>query len=300
MKISKIIRLRNASFILALFMSVTVVAQEFEVEDYRMLYNFRTLKQQDNSRLLEVKFIARNKKNKKDKLPVYEAKINFINLLNEKEILLGTSKTNNDGIAQLILPENQKYQSDSNGNINIIARFDGTASLNEIQKKISIKNIDLKLKLIERDSIKTVLVTAFTSDSTGVKSPAQGVDISIAIKSMFSKMIIEEGTLMNGEFEYKLTEEFPGDVNGNLTIYSMIEDHDVFGNVIQEETKNWGSSDNIDIKEKNKLWTSAAPIWMYVVLIIMLAGVWINYLYTIVKLFEIKNEAKNLDYYPEY
>lgn len=285
-----------ASFITALLVSVNCGAQEIEVSNYRMLYYFSTVKQHDNSRVLEVSFIARNKKNRKDKIPVFDAEINFINYLNKKEVLLGTSKTSKEGIAQLILPENQKYLTDPDGYINLVARFEGTDALDEKSKEISVKNLHLELNLTEIDSIKTVLVKAFTIDSLGVKTPVEDVDIIIAVGGMLSKLKLEEGTIEDGEFEFEFPKDIPGDVNGSLTVYSIIEDHEEFGNVNQKETINWGVFHKQYKEEKHMLWSEIAPIWMYIVLTIMLVGVWANYLYTIIHLYKIKKEGEINEY----
>ena len=55
-------------------------AQETDVSNYRMNFKFNTIKQPDNSRLLEVNFIGMNKKDRKDKIPVYDAEIKFYNV----------------------------------------------------------------------------------------------------------------------------------------------------------------------------------------------------------------------------
>ena len=278
-----------------LLISVTSSAQEIDMSKYRILYSFNTVKQADNSRLLEVNFTARNKKSRKDKLPVFDAEINFINILNDNEVLLGTSKTSKEGIATLILPENQKYLTDPNGNIYLIARFKGTEALKKKKQEIIVKNLHLELNLTEIDSIKKVLVKAFTIDSLGIQTPANEVDIKIAVGGMLSKMILEEGIIENGKFEFEFPTDLPGDVNGDVTIYSIIEDHEEYGNISQKETINWGVFDKQIKKEENTLWSSAAPIWMYIVLTIMLVGVWANYIYTIIHLYQLKEEGESYD-----
>jgi len=90
--------------IFLLFNNISV-AQEIELTNYKIRFNFNTVKQADNSRLLEVKFIAYNKKNRKDKIPVYDADIHFYNVLNEEELLLGSANTTKEGVAQFIVSE---------------------------------------------------------------------------------------------------------------------------------------------------------------------------------------------------
>ena len=48
-------------------------------------------------------------------------------------------------------------------------------------------------------------------------------------------------------------------------------------------------------KNDNTLWSEAAPIWMYVVLTILLVGVWANYVYTVINLVKIKKKSTELE-----
>jgi len=287
------------SIIVALLVNINGIAQQNDLSNYRTRFDFKTVKQADNSRLLEVTFMALNKKDRKDQLPVYEAEIQFFNILNDEEMLLGTSKTSNEGIAQLILPENQKYRTDGEGYINLKARFNGTDALGEEEGDLMVKDLHLDLNLTEIDSVKTVTLTAFTVDSLGVKTPVSDVDIITYVKAMLSKMNIDEGTISDGEYSFTMPQSFAGNPQGNLTITSIIDDNDEFGNIIQEKTVHWGTFNKPLQQDKNMLWTKAAPIWMYVVLTILLLGVWINYIYTIANLFIIKKEGDNLSSEPK-
>jgi len=280
------------SLIIALFFNNNTVAQELDANNYKYRFNFNTTKQSDNSRLLEASFIGVNKKDRKDKIPVYGAEIAFYNVLNEEKVLLGKSKTSKEGLAQLSLSENQLYLTDSERRIILLAHFDETDGLAGQEDELNFKDINLSLDLIEIDSIRTVVVKAFMIDSLGVENPVLETDLFIAVGSMMSKMKIEEGTIEDGEFEYEFPTDIPGDTNGDVTVYTLIEDSDEFGSVIQEKKANWGTFNKQISEDKNTLWSEAAPIWMYIVLSILLLGVWANYLYTIVNLFKIKKEGK--------
>jgi hypothetical protein len=297
----KTVFFRYSVFVLliGLINHTTSFAQEPDVVNYRMLYNFMTVKQQDNSRVLEVSFIARNKKDRKDKIPVFDAEIKFYNTLNEEAVLLGTSKTSKEGIANITLPENHQYLTDSDGNINLKAHFEGNDVLDEEEEILSVQNLFLELDLKEIDSVKTVLVNAFTRDSLGNKLPIKRMDIIISVNGMLSKMKVEEGTVKRGKFEFEIPTDIPGDSKGNFTVYAIVEDHDEFGNVIQEKAANWGVFNKQDANENNTLWSDVAPIWMYVVLTILLVGVWANYVYTIINLFSIKKEGKAIEFEAE-
>jgi hypothetical protein len=283
-----------ASFVLVFSFSLNGFAQELDASNYRMRFNFKTVKQADNSRLLEVNFYGQNKKDRKDKLSVADAEISFYNILNEDEILLGSSKTSHEGIAKIIVPNSQKYLTDEEGLITLVAKFEGTDALDAEEDEISIKDLFLELNLEEIDSVKTVLVKAFTIDSVGVKTPIEEADVIISIQGMLSKMILEEGTIEDGAFEYEFPTNIPGDVDGNITVFSIINDNDDYGNVTQQNSIKWGVFSKQITKEGNKLWSEAAPIWMYIVLTILLLGVWANYAYTIAFLFKIRKEGEKL------
>lgn len=286
-------------FLVALLFSINGNAQEKDASNYNMSFEFKTVKQADNSRLLEANFKGKNKEDRKDILPIYNAEIKFFNTLNEEEVLLGSSKTSQEGIAQITLPENQNYLTDENGNINLMARFEGNEALEEASSEIMVKNILLELNLEEIDSIKTVLVSAFAIDESGTKIPLEETDVIIYVQGMFSKMKIAEGTISEGTYEFELPTDLPGDANGNLTIFSIIEGHEEYGTVIQKKNVKWGIFQKQIKNPKNTLWSSAAPIWMYVVLTILLVGVWANYIYTFINLFKIKKEGKDLELEPE-
>ncbi len=271
------------------------LAQENDADNYKMLFRFKTVKQHDNSRLLEVSFIGQNKEDRKDKIPVYDAEIKFYNISGDNEALLGAAKTNKEGIANITLPVDQSYLSDEDGFINFTARFEGSDALDEEEDEILIKDLFLELNLAEIDSVKTVLVKANLKDSLGVETPVAELDIIISVGGMLSKMKLEEDTLEDGEFEFKFPTDLQGDADGNVTVYAIIDDHDEFGNVVQKQTINWGIFNKEESEASNTLWSEAAPIWMYVVLTILLVGVWANYVYTIINLLKIRKEGKQLE-----
>lgn len=286
-------------FVVTLIALLTVntigYSQEDDVKDFRMLYKFSTTKQADNSRLLEVSFIARHKKDRKNKVPVFKADINFFNVLDDNEVKLGTVKTDNEGFARLTLPDSQSYLTDEKGYMNLKAVFDGSDVLDSEEEELAVKDVFLELDLTEVDSVKTVILNAFTLDSLQTKVPVEEADIVFSVGGMISKMPIEEGTLEDGEYEFEFPENIRGNSEGMVDVYAFIEDHDDFGNVIQQNSRAWGNFKSQTVETKGKLWTDIAPIWMYVVLSILLIGVWANYIYSIFNLFKIKKEGKEIE-----
>ena len=269
-------------------------AQENDAENYRIRFGLSTKKQPDNSRVLEASFVGTHKKDRKDRVPVYNADINFYNVTEEGDLLLGTVKTDQEGTAQLTMPGNQKYITNDEGYINFKAVFDGTDDLDGEESELTVKDILMELNLEVIDSVRTVIINAFTLDSLNTKIPIEDAAIKVAVGGYLSNMPIQEGTIEGGEFQFKFPANIPGDKNGNIDVIASILDSDEFGNVVQKKNINWGVNKKIEI-ESNKLWSSAAPIWMYIVLSILLIGVWANYVYSIINLMNIRKEGKELD-----
>ena len=82
------------SWLLIGFITNTSFGQDFDLKKYRIKFNLSTIKQSDGSRLLNVDFTATNKKDRKDRLSIYEAEIDFYNYFNDEELKLGSSMTN--------------------------------------------------------------------------------------------------------------------------------------------------------------------------------------------------------------
>jgi len=268
--------------------STKVLGQEFELSNYKMRYTFSTSKDAENRRFLEVKFLAANKKDRKDRIPVADAMIKFYNSANDTLLLIGEVKTDKTGIATFEVPSMINLLIDEDGYYNFIAKFDATDSLKRQKKSLQVKDLILNLNLSEEDSLKMVSVEAYTLDSLGAKLPVEELDLVFSVGGMLSRMPIEEASLENGAYEFEITKDIQGDINGDFALYVFVDDHDDYGTILQMTESNWGVFDDIREPEKNKLWTEAAPIWMYIVLSILLIGVWANYVYAIIKLWKIK------------
>lgn len=294
MKTKNIKNILFTFFVMMFLTSYNTYSQDFDLGNYKTIYNFSTTKNADQSRLLEVSFVARNKKDRKDNIPVYEAEIQFFNVA-EEDVLLGTAKTDKDGIARLLLKDDQVYTKNEEGLIVIKAVFEGSDTMDAEEEELYIRDLFLDLNLEEVDSVKTITVNAYTLDSLGNQEAVSEVDFGIFIGGMLSKMKIDEGTIEDGEYVFEMEEMVPGDMDGDIEIFAIVEDNDDFGSVVQKKSAAWGTHREGIEPENNKLWSEAAPIWMYVVLSVLLGGVWINFVYTVVNLFKIKKEGQRFE-----
>ena len=264
-------------FIAVIFMcsnSFRVMSQEFELSNYKIRYSFSTQKNIEGNRELEVSFLAANKKDRKDRIPVSDALINFYHAGQDTLILIDAVKTNHKGIAKLIVPASFDLEMDEDGYYNFSAIFEATESLKRQKKSLQVKDLFLTMNLSEEDSVKMVALEAYTLDSLGGKLPVEELDVVFSVGGMLSKLPIEEGSVEEGVYEFEITKDIQGDINGDFNFYVFVDDHDDFATVTQQVASNWGVFDDIREPEKNKLWTEAAPIWMYVVLTFLLVGAW--------------------------
>ena len=282
------LKLSIVTLIIAFCFNTEVNAQKDSIKNYRALFKFMTVKQADNSRLLETSFVVRHRKDRKNVLPVYDAEIKFYNTTDDEDILLGTGKSDKNGIAQLILPPTQDYSTDADGYINIKAEFEGNDILKSARKSLAVKDVFFEMDLVEIDSVRTVQFNAYTLDSLNTKIPMEYADVVFSVGGMLSNMPIEEASVDEGYYEFEFPTDIQGDPQGYVDVYVTLEDHDDYGYVIQQKSVNWGIFHETVKESKNTLWSEAAPIWMYVVITIMLVGVWANYEYSLINLVRIK------------
>lgn len=289
----KIVFRFNLILLLSLVVSFISRTSAQGFEDYNISFDLTSLKQEDNSRLLKLEFSGTNTNDKKDVIAVVDAEVSFYNILEDQEILLGKSKTNKEGIISFIVPKSQKYLKDSDGYITVVARFEGNKVLDPQESELMFKDLFLEIVLNSEDSIRTVKVNAYTLNNDGAKEDVESLDIVIGVKGMLSKLVLDENALEGGTYEYELPEDIHGNSMGDLTLFVKVDEHADYGNVISTTLVKDTYAINKIKPEKNKLWTDAAPIWMYVVLTILLVGVWSNYLYSIFNLIKISKLGKS-------
>lgn len=264
-------------------------SQTTETSDIELTMELKTYKNSDDSRSLIAYLIGEDENGK---IPVFEGTISFFNRNDNKEILLGTLKTDKTGKAVFNLPAQINLLKDKNGVIKFLARFEGTNDFGPSEAEISVKDLRLTMTLNEEDNLKTISVTANSIDATGNEIPLEECTVLFYIQGMFSRLNIGEGWLEGGECTFEFPKDLPGDEKGNLTIFAMIEEHEEYADVEKMEKAKWGSHRSNYEEPNRALWTSGAPFWMIITLTILLVGVWSHYLYAIVQIVKIGKEGK--------
>lgn len=213
----------------------------------------------------------------------------------EEERLLAKVETNEKGKAVLQIAAGYKLPWDDKNNCTFIARFDGDETGKAADEEIAIKNINIDFDFFEEDEKKFVNVSITEPSDTGAAKPIYDAEVYGYITRLYSMLPFgEDYSDEEGKITYEFPARLPGDSLGNLTVIVKIDESDEYGTVETSKTINWGIA--VDFSESTSprsLWTDDAPIWMSFAVMIILAGVWLNFAFAIYKIIKVKKLGNN-------
>ncbi len=272
--------------IVALLIASPMHAQE-EVEiDYTL--TFKTVKNPDFSRSMIAEFYGMADR---DKYPIYQAEITFLNVLDTQEVVLGTVKTDKEGIAKLDLTKEQNYLRDEDAYMTFRAVFEETEGIDAFEEELAIIDLNLTMELNESEDGRSITAYANMINAEGEEEPIEESDIYFKVQGMLGRLTVDPGWLEYGEYTFDFPDDIPGDKDGNLEIYAMIQDNYDYGDVTQKAAAQWGTGPIVSPARTAKLWTELGPEWMIAVLTVLLIAVWANIIHTIYNLNQIKKEG---------
>jgi hypothetical protein len=254
-------------------------------------YNtFQYFKYTDGQRVLQTTLTY--SKNRME-LPLSGMEISFFTGGNEKK-LVSASLTDIKGVARFDLPAGMNMNTGKDGMWAFSSEFKGNDTIEASKSEITVKDVNLEMVLTVKDSIKTISLKALILVD-GKEKPVSGEAVKIYVPRMFSLLSIGELTLDdNGTASVEFPADLPGDKEGNLTLIAKFEENQTFGNVEKRETLKWGLPTDYSVPKTHRaLWTKTAPRWMIYTLSILLAGVWGHYLFALISLIRIRNNAKD-------
>jgi hypothetical protein len=212
---------------------------------------------------------------------------------------IGTVSTGKDGKAKSFLPPSLKSNWDAAGLHTFIAvpagKEDETAAELEITK--SKIEIDTATSEEGKKSI-TVKVQKFETD-TWVAVP--DVEMKVGIQRLGS--ILSAGddatytTDSSGTATVELTKDsLPGDAKGNVLLAAKVEDNDVVGNLLIQQSAPWGVVTKYDNSffSQRTLWSTQfkTPIWLLLMAYTIVLSVWGTLIYLILQMIKIKKLGK--------
>jgi len=148
----------------------------------------------------------------------------------------------------------------------------------------------ISIDFSEKNDTKTITVTAV--DQEGL--PIEDLELYFFVQRTFSLLPISDDfnvTDEEGIVEVVFPNDLNGDVNGNVVIFTKINESDIYNDLTIEKTINWGIPIEItDPKdEKRSLWAAAAnaPISLVIIVSLMIIAVWYIICYILFKLYRI-------------
>jgi hypothetical protein len=286
--------LKRIFFIVALPILLLISNMIFAQDDKPLrIYLDIMCYQKDTGKDLRATVRARIGENRKI-MPVAEIPINFYNITDSSEVLLGTASSDEEGVAIFTITRDRDLFWNKESGYSFSTSFDGNEKFRKASKNISIKEAKIEITFSEIDSTRIISAKAYEIDpSDSKRMPLNGIDLSFYVPGTFSLYKIGEGELNDGVCNVDFPVTLPGDSEGNLTVIARIEESDDYGFVEGSSTKDWGMvRENFVLEEKRGLGDTDAPLWMVYTLIVLLSAVWIHYIYVFVVIYLIKKEGK--------
>ena len=271
---------------MGLMLNMQVLASEAEILPTSI--DFRTVKQNKDSRLLQARLVAEDTNGRK---PVKGIMVEFFLLSSGGREKLGEMTTDDNGSGSILLTGTSGLQKGDDGYLHFVASFAGNDILVPAESEIRLKDAWLELEMFLEDSVRNIRYSGFTFDDGGNVVPIADQDIYLFVPRMFSMMPIADGWLeSDGSGVVEFPPDLIGDEHGNIEIIARIEDHPEFGNLEANGKVDWALTKHPERAEGplRELWTPIAPTWMIVTLITLLSGVWLHYFYAVFELFRIK------------
>jgi len=271
------------TFIIGVVFTYKGASQNDEKKMTRLRADY--FKESDGSEKVVAKLIIREERY----LPYEGAEVTFYSVQDTMSMLLGKTKTDNEGEASYLFEDNSEIFIDSTGLMTFELVYEGSATTMEARTEVVVKRADLQVSFIQEDTIKYIAVNAEEIDLEDETASIEGIDISVYVKGTFSLFKIgEQETNEEGRAMIEFPVDMPGDTAGVLTIVARIEDDNTYGNVDAAGMINWGVVVPLPEEPHRGLGDTDAPLWMVYTLIFLLSTVWFHYLYVVYTIFKIK------------
>jgi hypothetical protein len=214
--------------------------------------------------------------------------LTIYNVLDDETILLGKIITDNEGANRFTLANINALEPDSTGVYNIKVTFKGNDAFKKASKSIGFKDVDIKSKLITKDSINYITATLV---DVGTGSPLENESLGVQVQRLFQPLQIEEFNITdeNGTIIVPIEEGIPG-IDGNLTIEVLLNESDDYGTVKAVVIAPVGTLivDESTFDDRT-MWSprNKTPLFLLIFPNLLIFGMWGLILFLIANLFKI-------------
>lgn len=217
-------------------------------------------------------------------------KVTFLQITDTEEKVLGFVITDRKGVA--VLNTNaDSLKTDKEGKLHFKAVFAGNKSMDPAEEEVTIKRARLEMIPVKEDSVLSVQVKLIDL-GTGAEVPVPETMLGIFVHRSFYPLKIGEATTdENGEASVEISNNLPGDMNGNIILLAKLDENELYGNMESTITQKWGTPVSDKIKELPRaLWGAHPPLWMVFTFIILMTAVWGHYIVIIYELIRLRKE----------
>ena len=190
-------------------------------QGYTSSINLKVVKNNDGSRTFTSKLTGEGEKGT---FPVYQADVSYYNEVDGKKNLIGGQKTGKEGIVVLTVEKGTKYLKDKDGVIIVKAVFAGSELVKGSEAQVKFKDLDLALNLEEKDSVRSITISANSLGAKDEVIPLKEATLNIYVQGLFTKLKIGDCTIENGQGSFKFPDNIPGDQNGDMKIFVRVEE----------------------------------------------------------------------------
>ncbi|MEO7266018.1 MAG: hypothetical protein ABIW38_13970 [Ferruginibacter sp.] len=234
--------------------------------------------------------------------PVVNVTVNvYLDEVGDKN-LLGKVITGKTGLARIGIPASLKTSWDALDEFKIVAASVPTAKEEALSEELTIKKAILVIDTSSADGMR--IVTGQLKEKKGAEWVAvKDIEMKLRIKRLLGNLTVGDEETYTSDSTGLASAEFkkdsmPGDAKGNLVLVARVEDNDVYGNLVVEKTAPWAVPGVTDANFWHRsLWSTGnrSPIWLLIIAIAIIGGVWGTIIYLVRQMFKIKKLGKQFE-----
>jgi hypothetical protein len=287
----------TALFLLLLFVGTSLVALAQDAEKTELNVNLRYFLKNNKVPYLTVetntKVERRFEAVEGTKVAVYISEI-------APENLLANVVTDEKGKATVTIPPAKKDIWEASNQHTFIAIAEASKKFDETTTEIEITKARLEFATDTTDGARNIKVKLFALQEDNTWAPVEEAELKIGIQRLNAILPVVTDETYTTDADGLAVAEFtranlPGDEKGNLTLVTNLEDSDMYGNLILEETVPWGvivqHPNNFD---KRSLFATRdkAPFWLLGLSAVIFFIVWGTIAYLVFLIIRIRNLGK--------
>ncbi|WP_456421961.1 hypothetical protein [Lutibacter sp.] len=282
----------NFNFIILAILSLLLFSTSFQslhaqkAKKERVRLKAKYIKVMDGEIYLNIKVTARVKKKN---IKVSNIDLIIYNNVNNKKIKVGETTTNIDGESKFVFKSLNSIQPDSTDTYNLVILFKGNDTFKKAKKNIVFKDVDIRAKLITKDSTNYINATLIDANKDSLVS---NQSLTVQVQRLFQPLFIGEEFIItdeNGTILVPIEDGIPG-IDGNLTFEVVLNDSDDFGTVkaIVKAPIGVPIVDESTFDQRT-MWSprNKTPLFLLILPNLLIFSIWGLIIYLITNLFKI-------------